>query len=107
MLAGLAAEALPSILGGLVIGLVSGVVKRAVGGDGLYLHNLGHCIKIDPVPGNGLYLTPHKRLSGVHGVGLYLKRGSTTQDGSGLILGPSSPFKNIPILNLLLQFLLL
>ena len=73
-----------------------------VSGSGLYLHKSGHCAKIDPVQGNGLYLTPYRRLPGVHGDGFYLKRGSTIQDGSGLILGPNSPFKNIPILNLLL-----
>ena len=99
MLVELAAIALPSILGGLATGLVSGAVIRAVSGDGLYLHKLEHCVKLDPVRGNGLYLTPH---SGLAGDGLYLKRGSTIQNGSGLILGPNSPFKNIPILNLLL-----
>ena len=102
MLAGLAAKALPSLLGGLATGLVSGAVEKAVGGNGLYLHKSGHCVKVDPVKGNGLYLTPHRGLHGVHGDGLYLKRGSTIRDGSGLILGPNSPFKNIPILNLLL-----
>ena len=65
---------------------MSGAVKRAVGDDGLYLHKLGPCVKIDPVQGHGLYLTPHKRLSGVHGDGLYLKRCSTIPDESGLIL---------------------
>ena len=99
MLTGLAAKTIPSILGELATRLVSGAVKRAVGGNGIYLHKLGHCVKIDPVRGNGLYLT-HKRLPGVHGDGLYMKRGSSIQDGSGFILGPSSPFKNIPILNL-------
>ena len=105
LLAGLAAKALPSILGGLATGLVSGAVKRAVGGDGLYLYKSGHCFKVEPVKGNGLYLTPHRGgslLGGVHVDGLYLKRESTIQDGSGLILDPNSPFKNIPILNLLL-----
>ena len=102
MLGRLAAKGLPSILGGLATGLVSSAVKRVVGGNGLYLHKLGHCVKIDPVRGNGHYLIPHKRLSGVHGDGLYLKCVSTIQDGSGLILGPNNPFKNIPILNLLL-----
>ena len=104
MLAGLAAKALPLILGGLSPGLVSSAVKRAVGnrGNSLYLLKLGHCVKIDPVRGNGLYLTPHKRLSGVYGDGLYLKRVSRIQDGSGLILGPNRRSKNIPILNLLL-----
>ena len=44
MVPGLATKALPSILGGLATGLVSGAVRRVVGrGDGLYLHKLGHC----------------------------------------------------------------
>ena len=102
ILAGLAAKVLPTILKGVATGLVSGAVAKAVSGDGLYLHKSGHCVKIEPVKGNGLYLTPHRSLVGVHGDGLYLKRGSTIQDGSGLLLGANSPFKNIPILNLLL-----
>ena len=28
-------------------------------GNGLYLHKSGHCVKVEPVEGNGLYLTPH------------------------------------------------
>ena len=98
ILAGLAAKALPSLLEGLATGLTAG----AAGGDGLYLHKLGHCVKIDPVRGNGLYLTPHKKLCGIAGDRLYMKRGSTIQDGSGLLLGKNSPFKNIAILDLLL-----
>ena len=47
-------------------------------------------------------VTPHKNLPGVHGDGLYLKRGSSIYNGEGLLLGSTSPFKNIPILNLLL-----
>ena len=57
MLAGLAAKALPSIFGGLATRLVAGAVKRAIGGDDLYLHKLGHCVKTDPVRGNGLFDT--------------------------------------------------
>ena len=110
MLTGLAAKALPSFLSGLATGLVYGAVKRAVagrgilsanGGNGLYLHKSGHCVKVEPV-----YLTHHRRLPGLHGDDLYLKRGSTIQEGSGLTLRPNSPFKNIPILNLLLYFFL-
>ena len=59
-------------------------------------------IVIYPVRGNGLYLAPHKNLPGVHGDGLYLKRGSSIYNGEGMLLGSNSPFKNIPILNLLL-----
>ena len=84
MLAGLAAKALPRLLKGLASGLVSSAVKKVVGGDGLYLHKSGHCVKVEPVKGDGLYLTPHKRLSGVHDDGLYLKRGSTNSRRIGI-----------------------
>ena len=77
MLAGLAAKALPHLLKGLASGLVSGAVKKVVGGYGLYLHKSGHYVKVEPVKGNGLYLTPHRGGSfpGVYSDGLYLKRG--------------------------------
>jgi len=71
-------------------------------GSGLYLHKSGHCVKVEPVEGNGLYLTPHSRLAGVRGDGLYLKRGSSIYKGNGLLLGTHSPFKNIPILKWIL-----
>ena len=114
MLAGLAAKALSVLLGELATGLVSGAVEKALGGrglylhpsgrqngDGLYLHKSRHCVKVEPTKGNGLRLTPNNRV-GVYGDGLYLKRGSQIYDGRGLLLGRNSPFKNIPILNLLL-----
>ena len=100
MLAGLAAKPLPVLLGGLTTGLISGGIEKAIGGNGLYLHKSGHCVKVEPV--KGLYLTPHSRLAGVSGDGLYLKRGSSIYNGEGLLLGKKSPLKNIPILNLLL-----
>ena len=109
MLAGLAmkalpflAKALPTLAKGLATGLVSGAVEKAISGNGLYLHKSGHCVKVEPVKGNGLYLRKHAPLHGVHGNGLYLKRGSQIYDGKGLLLGSKSPFKNIPILGLLL-----
>ena len=59
MLAGLAAKALPHLLkglaGGLASGLASSAIKKVVGGDGLYLHKSGHCVKVEPVKGNGLF----------------------------------------------------
>lgn len=119
MLASLAARALPTLLGGLATGLLSGGIERAVsgrglylhpsgrqrraaaGGDGLYLQKAGHSVKITPIRGKGLQLTP-KKLHGVCGDGLFLKHGSQVYDGRGLLLGKNSPFKNIPILGLLL-----
>ena len=50
MLAGLAAKALPTLLGGVASGLLS----KAIGGNGLYLHKFGHCVKVEPVEGNGI-----------------------------------------------------
>ena len=84
MLSGLAAKALPTLLSGLASGLVSGAVKRIVAKRyGLYLKKSGHCVKVEPVKGNGLYLTPHRGgLPGLHGDGLYLKRGSSIQEDS-------------------------
>ena len=37
-----------------------------------------------------------------YGEGLYLKKEGKVFDGQGLLLGENSPFKNIPILGLLL-----
>ena len=104
LLAGLAAKVLPALAKGLATGLVSGAVSRVVkgSGDGLYLIRSGHCIKVDPVKGNGLYLHPSPSSHGLHGDGLYLKRGDTIHNGEGLILGKNSPFKNIPILGWIL-----
>ena len=103
-LASLASKALPMLAKGLATGLVSGAAEQVLGksGDGLYLFKKGHCIKIDPVRGNGLYLTAHSSGHGVLGDGLYLRRGNAIHNGEGLILGKNSPFKNVPILGWIL-----
>ena len=118
-LLGLAARVLPTLLGGLATGLISGGIEKAVsgrglflhsakrrhghGGDGIYLNKSGHCVKVVPIKGRGLQLTPAKKqVHGIFGDGLFVKDGSKVYDGHGLLLGPNSPFKNIPILNLLL-----
>ena len=51
----------------------------------------------------GLYLEPTsgKGFSKL-GDGLYLKKEGKIYDGKVLLLGPNSPFKNIPILGMLL-----
>ena len=102
-LSGLASRALPVLAKGLAKGFLSGAANGVLkGGDGLYLFKRGHCIKVNPVKGNGLYLTPHSSSHGSFGDGLYLKRGNAIHNGEGLILGQNSPFKNIPILGWIL-----
>ena len=105
-LLGLASRFLPTLLGGLATGLISGGVEKAVSGrgvgDGLYLYKSGKGAKIIPIRGGGVQLMPNKKLHGVCGDGLFVKRGSQIYDGRGLLLGKNSPFKNIPILGLIL-----
>lgn len=104
-LMGLATRFLPSILGSLGLGALSGAasagVQKAIG-SGLYLKK-GGCICSVQTDGSGLYL---KQASGAglkrYGDGLYLRKANQYYDGNGLILGPNSPFKNIPILGAIL-----
>ena len=111
MLGSLAARFLPSLLskvapallGGLATGLISSGVEKAIGGHGIFLHKKNRCYKVEPVEGDGLYLSPHPHLDGVDGEGIFLRRDNgTVYDGKGLLLGEASPFKNIPILGWLL-----
>ena len=51
------------------------------------------------VYGGGLYLSPHPKFHG--GEGLFETEGSEIK-GAGLLLGDNSPFKNVPLLNILL-----
>ena len=53
--------------------------------------------------GEGLYLGPTS-CNGFEtvGNGVYLMKQGGLYDGIGLILGPNSPFKNIPILGMIL-----
>ena len=85
---------------GLAGGFMSGLADQVLGksGNGLYLFKRGHCIKVEPVKGNGLYLTPHSSENHAVGDGLYLKHGDAVHNAEGLILKKNSPFKNLPIL---------
>ena len=102
LLDGLAARALPMLekivllaLGvSALSGLASSGVQKATG-SGLYL-NKGRFVSQVETDGHGLYLKPYK------GQGLYLKQGGKLYDGKGLLLGPNSPFANIPILGAIL-----
>ena len=109
LLAGLAARALPmlakTVLPALGVGALSGLalsgVQKAMG-SGLYLKKGGMVSQVE-TDGEGLYLKPYKgkALKG-YGDGLYLKQGGKLYDGKGLLLGPNSPFGNIPILGAIL-----
>ena len=50
-------------MSGLVTGLLSGGVHKAISGsgvgDGLYLHKHGKCYRIQKMNGNGVYLALH------------------------------------------------
>ena len=109
LLAGLAARALPmlakTVLPALGVGALSGLASTGVQkamGNGLYLKKGGLISQVE-TDGEGFYLKPYKGkgLKG-HGDGLYLKQGGKLYDGKGLLLGPNSPFANIPILGAIL-----
>ena len=112
MLAGLAARALPfiataakTVLPHLGIGALSGLANAGVQkfiGNGLYLKK-GGCVCRVETDGRGLYLDPVNG-SGLKlfGDGLYLSRDGKIMDGRGLLLGPNSPFRKIPILGAIL-----
>ena len=83
-----------------------GIVKDeeayySASGDGIYLQKNGRCFGVRRV-GSGIHLSPRPMIAGIRGNGLYLRRGTSIYDGRGLLLGSSSPFKNIPILKWIL-----
>lgn len=95
---------LPTLATGVLSGVGqaagSTVVNKIAGNGILYVKKNGMGAKIQ-TDGRGLYLAPWTKGSSV-GEGLYLKTGSGYVDGSGLLLGPNSPFSNIPILRMIL-----
>ena len=109
LLAGLAARALPmiakTVLPALGVGALSGLASTGVSkamGSGLYMKKGGLVNRVE-TDGRGLYLSPYKGKGlNSYGDGLYLKRGGSIYDGKGLLLGPNSPFANIPILGSIL-----
>ena len=67
--------------------------------DAIYTNTV-NATKYRKMKGNGLYLAPHPPFA--EGDGLSLKHGNDISFGAGLLMGKSSPFKNIPILGWLL-----
>ena len=112
LLAGLAERALPMVaktvspaLGvDALSGLASSGVQIAMG-SGLYLRKGGFVSQVE-TDGHGLYLKPYKG-KGLQSYGnkLYLKQGGKLYDGKGLLLGPNSPFDNIPILGAIFEYI--
>ena len=109
ILASLASQAVPfltgTVLPALGVGALSGLASTGVQkimGNGLFLKKGGCVCEID-TDGKRLLLEPVKgKVLAKMGDGLYLKKQGKVYDGSGLLLGPNSPFKNIPILGMLL-----
>ena len=81
--------------------LASTEVQKLIG-NGLYLKKGSGVCRIE-TDGEGLYLGPASG-NGFEtvGNGLFLMKQGEMYDGRGLILGPNSPFKNIPILGMIL-----
>jgi len=109
LLASLAAKAIPfltsTVLPALGVGALSSLAStgmQKLAGDGLYLKRGGRVCEVE-TDGQRILLEP---ISGNEfaklGNGLYLKRGGQLYSGKGLLLGENSPFKNIPILGMLL-----
>lgn len=112
-----ATKALPAVGKALGIGALTGLANEAVGslfggsgfgGEGLYLKKGGCMCQIES-DGRGLYLSPVGPSGGSiggkipKGNGLYLGTpGNLRRIGKGLILGPNSPFKGIPLLGAIL-----
>ena len=92
---------LPALGVGALSGLASPGVQKIIG-NGLYLKKGGRVCPIE-TDGEGLYLGPAsgKRFETL-GNSLYLMKQGGLYDDRELILGPNSPFKNSPILGIIL-----
>ena len=96
---------LPTLATGALSGVGSALAQKATNkamGNGLHLKKGSNIARVE-TDGQGLDLKPYKG-SGLGMVrnGLYLKQGGQVFGGSGLLLGPISPLKNIPVLGWLL-----
>ena len=114
MLAGLASSVLPAITGtilpalgtGALTGLAGTAVSKLINlitgskGSALIVRKGDESYKVK-VMGNGLFLSPHHG-NNIKAEGIWMKTANGYVDGSGLILGQNSPFKDIPVLGWLL-----
>ena len=94
---------MPALRDGALSALTDTGVKKLIG-NGLYLKKGSGVCRIE-TDGEGLYLGPASgRGFEAIGHGLYLMKQGGLYDGRGLILGPNSPYKNIPILDMILRY---
>ena len=101
-LAGLIPFLTGTVLPALGVGDLSGLASMGVQkltGNGLYRKKGSGVFRI-ATDGEGLYLGPTSG-KGFETVGFYLMKQGGLYDGRELILGPNSPFKNIPILGMI------
>jgi len=109
LLAGLASQVIPfltgTVLPALGVDAFSGLAstgEQKLVGNGLFLKK-GGCVCEVETDGKRLLLEPVSGKSFTKlGDGLFLKKEGRGYDGKGLLLGPNSPFRNIPILAMLL-----
>ena len=95
-----------SYVGGFIASLLPSILQAFLAvleghksaGDGLYLHKNSKCYRVQKMEGD---LNPSNRLP-TAGNGLFLKHGGEISEGSGLLMGKNSPFRNIPVLGWLL-----
>jgi len=109
LLDGLASQAIPFITGTVLpasgVGGLSSLASTGVQklmGNGLYIKKGGCVCEVETDRKRLLFEPADGKVLAKYGDGLYLKRQGKLYDGSGLLLGPNSPFKNVPILGLLL-----
>ena len=80
-------------------------VDAITDGDGIkmYLRKSGKCYNLKKTKDGGMHISSRPKLTSVYADGLYLRRpNSNIRRGEGLILGKNSPFKNVPLLGLIL-----
>lgn len=105
----IATRVLPTVGKALGLGALSGLASEGIGalfgGSGLFLKK-GGCVCQIESDGKGLYLSQTPSSGGsltMQGDGLYLgNSGNYYPVGKGLLFGRNSPFKDIPLLNILL-----
>jgi hypothetical protein len=103
VLPAIASKVLPALGIGALTGAVSTGVQKLLG-NGLYLKK-GGCLCKTQTNGKGLLTlksVPYHPEFDTVGDGLHLITDQGLYDGKGLLLGENSPFKNIPILGVLL-----